>query len=145
MANTELDEGFVQQQRQRLEDLREELTRLRDGLEGDQQNLGEDEGDMTENDPGDMSRSLFTREVDATVEEQVGRRLQHVERALQKIEEGTYGLSDESGEPIPKGRLEAAPEAIRTVEEQQRDKETDGPRGGPLKTGARGLCRGLPS
>jgi DnaK suppressor protein len=132
MANTELDEGFVQQQRQRLEDLREELTRLRDGLEGDQQNLGEDEGDMTENDPGDMSRSLFTREVDATVEEQVGRRLQHVERALQKIEEGTYGLSDESGEPIPKGRLEAVPEAIRTVEEQQRDKETYGPRGGQI-------------
>jgi DnaK suppressor protein len=132
MANTEFDEGFVQQQRQRLEDLRGELTRLRDGLEGDQQNLGEDEGDMTENDPGDMSRSLFTREVDATVEEQVGRRLQHVERALQKIEEGTYGLSDESGEPIPKGRLEAVPEAIRTVEEQQRDKETYGPRGGQI-------------
>ena len=132
MADTKLDEGFVQQQRQRLEELRGELTRLRDGLEGDQQNLGEDEGDMTENDPGDMSRSLFTREVDATVEEQVERRLQHVERALQKIEEGTYGLSDESGEPIPKGGLEAMPEAIRTVEEQQRDKETYGPRGGQV-------------
>ena len=132
MANTELDDGFVQQQRQRLEELRGELTRLRDGLEGDQQNLAEAEGDMTENDPGDMSRSLFTREVDATVEEQVERRLQHVERALQKIEEGTYGLSDESGEPIPKGRLEAVPEAIRTVEEQQRDRETYGPRGGQI-------------
>ncbi len=132
MANTELDEGFVQQQRQRLEELRGELTRLRDGLEGDQQNLAEAEGDMTENDPGDMSRSLFTREVDATVEEQVERRLQHVERALQKVEEGTYGLSDESGEPIPKGRLEAVPEAIRTVEEQQRDRETYGPRGGQI-------------
>ena len=132
MANTEIDEGFVQQQRQRLEELRGELTRLRDGLEGDQQNLAEAEGDMTENDPGDMSRSLFTREVDATVEEQVERRLQHVERALQKIEEGTYGLSDESGEPIPKGRLEAVPEAIRTVEEQQRDKETYGSRGGQI-------------
>jgi DnaK suppressor protein len=132
VANTELDAGFVQQQRQRLEEVREELTRLRDGLEGDQRNLAEAEGDMTENDSGDMSRSLFTREVDATVEEQVERRLRHVERALQKIEEGTYGLSDESGEPIPKGRLEAVPEAIRTVEEQQRDKETYGSRGGQI-------------
>jgi RNA polymerase-binding transcription factor len=132
VANTELDEGFVQQQRQRLEEMRGELTRLRDGLEGDQQNLAEAEGDMTENDPGDMSRSIFTREVDATVEEQVERRLQHVERALQKIEEGTYGLSDESGEPIPKGRLKAVPEAIRTVEEQQRSTETYGPRGGQI-------------
>lgn len=57
--------------------------------------------------------------MDATVEQQVERRLQDVERALKKIDEGTYGLSDESGEPIPRGRLEAAPEALRTVEEQQ--------------------------
>ena len=132
MANTELDEGFVAQQRARLEELRGELARLAGGLEDDQQDRGEDEGDMTENDSGDMSQSLFTREVDATVEEQVERRLEHVERALQKIEEGTYGLSDESGEPIPKGRLEAVPEAIRTVEEQQRDRETYGPRGGQI-------------
>ena len=123
MANTELDRDFIQQQRQRLEELRAELTRTRDGLEEDQRDRAEDEGDMTENDSGDMSQSLFTRELDATVEEQMGRRLQHVERALQKIEEGTYGLSDESGEPIPKGRLEAIPEAIRTVEEQQRSSE----------------------
>jgi DnaK suppressor protein len=63
---------------------------------------------------------MFTREMDASIGEQVGRRLGEVDRALQKIEEGTYGLSDDSGEPIPRGRLEAVPEAIRTVEEQQR-------------------------
>ena len=122
MANTELDQEFVQNQRQRLEELREELVRMHGGLEEDQRDRAEDEGDMTENDSGDMSQSLFTREVDATVEEQVERRLQHVERALQKIEEGTYGLSDDSGEPIPKGRLEAVPEATRTVEEQERSR-----------------------
>ena len=82
MANTELDQEFVQSQRQRLEELREELARMRGGLEEDQRDRAEDEGDMTENDSGDMSQSLFTREVDATVEEQVERRLQHVERAL---------------------------------------------------------------
>lgn len=132
MANTELDQGFVQQQKQRLEELRAELSRVRDGLEEDQRDRAEDEGDMTENDSGDMSQSLFTREVDATVEEQVERRLQHVERALQKIEEGTYGLSDDSGEPIPRGRLEAVPEAIRTVEEQQRSREAYRHRGGQI-------------
>ena len=132
MANTELDQEFVQSQRQRLEELREELARMRGGLEEDQRDRAEDEGDMTENDSGDMSQSLFTREVDATVEEQVERRLQHVERALQKIEEGTYGLSDDSGESIPRGRLEAMPEAIRTVEEQQRSRDTYRHRGGQL-------------
>jgi DnaK suppressor protein len=33
---------------------------------------------------------------------------------------GTYGLSVESGEPIPDERLEAIPTAERTVEEEAR-------------------------
>ena len=37
--------------------------------------------------------------------------------ALQKIAEGTYGISDRSGAPIPKARLVATPEAVVTVEE----------------------------
>ena len=132
MADAEFDQDFVQSQRRRLEELREELVRMRGGLEEDQRERAEDEGDMTENDSGDMSQSLFTREVDATVEEQVERRIQQVERALQKIEEGTYGFSDDSGEPIPRGRLEAVPEATRTIEEQQRSRETYRHRGGQI-------------
>ncbi len=120
MANTELDQGYVQHQRQRLEELREELVRMHGGLEEDQRDRAEDEGDMTENDSGDMSQSLFARELDATVEQSVENRLQYVDRALQKIDEGTYGVCDDTGEPIPKGRLEAVPEAIYTVGAQQR-------------------------
>ena len=119
VANTELDEAFVAQQKERLLGLREELSRIQRGLEGDIQNRGEDEGDNTEHDASDMSQQIFTRELDATIGDQAGRRLEDVERALEKIEEGTYGLSDESGEPIARGRLEAAPDAIRTVNEQQ--------------------------
>lgn len=132
MANQELDQEFIEKQRERLMELKAELERVRDGLDEDQKFRGEEEEDFTEHDSGDMSQSLFTREVDATVEEQVERRLQHIQRALQKIEEGTYGLSDESGEPIPRGRLEAAPEAIRTVDEQQRYRETYRHRGGQI-------------
>lgn len=132
MANQELDQEFIDKQRERLMELKAELERVRDGLDEDQRFRGEEEEDFTEHDSGDMSQSLFTREVDATVEEQVERRLQHIQRALQKIEEGTYGLSDESGEPIPQGRLEAAPEAIRTVDEQQRYRETYRHRGGQI-------------
>jgi len=119
MAHTELDEKFVAEQRERLLELRDELSRIQRGMEGDVQNRGEAEGDMTEHDSGDMSQQMFSREMDATIGEQAGRRLEDVERALEKIEEGTYGLSEESGEPIARGRLEAAPEALRTVEEQQ--------------------------
>ena len=118
MANMELDEGFVAQQKERLMELREELLRIQRGMEGDQQNRGEEQGD-TQPDSGDESQDMFNREMDATIGQQAGQRVQDVERALEKIEEGTYGLSDESGDSIPKGRLEAMPEAIRTVNEQQ--------------------------
>jgi DnaK suppressor protein len=120
LTNNELDKEFVEKQRERLEELRAELTRMVEGLEEDQQDRAESVGDMTENDSGDMSQSLFTREMDATVEQTMEKRLESVDRALQKIEEGTYGICDDTGEPIPRGRLEAMPEAIYTVEAQLR-------------------------
>jgi DnaK suppressor protein len=43
-----------------------------------------------------------------------------IERAERRLEEGTYGLSVESGQPIPDARLEAIPWAERTAEEQTR-------------------------
>ena len=119
-TNTELDENFIAKQKERLQSLREELLRIMRVAEEDERTRTEQDADFTEHDAGDMSRDIFDREIDATIVEQVEQRLAIVERALQKIEEGTYGLSDVSGEPIPRGRLEAVPEAIRTVEEQQR-------------------------
>jgi DnaK suppressor protein len=117
--NDDIDQQFVERQRERLVSLRDELVRIRDGMSADEEDLGETEGETTL-DSGDLSQDMFTREMDASIGEQVERRLGEIDRALQKIEDGTYGLSDESGEPIARGRLEAVPEAIRTVEEQQR-------------------------
>ena len=119
MQNDEIDQQFVESQRERLLGLREELVRIKEGVADDERDLGEAEGNTTL-DSGDLSQDIFTREMDASIGEQVERRLGEVDRALRKIEEDTYGLSDESGEPIPRGRLEAIPEATRTVEEQQR-------------------------
>jgi DnaK suppressor protein len=119
-TNTELDENFIAKQKERLQSLRDELLQIMRVAEEDERTRTEQDADFTEHDAGDMSRDIFDREVDATIVEQVEQRLAIVERAMQKIEEGTYGLSDVSGEPIPRGRLEAVPEAIRTVEEQQR-------------------------
>ncbi len=48
--------------------------------------------------------------------------LEAVERAEARLADGTYGLSVESGEPIPAQRLESIPWAERTAEEQERYK-----------------------
>lgn len=41
--------------------------------------------------------------------------LDDVRRARRRIEEGTYGVCDVCGEPIPEGRLEARPWSTRCV------------------------------
>ena len=46
--------------------------------------------------------------------------LRNVERALEKIHEGTYGICDISGEEISKARLEAMPYAATTVKAQEK-------------------------
>ena len=119
MADTGFDQEFIQKQKERLEELRAEMRRIVEGVEEDSRQRADAEGDFTEHDSGDMSQSIFTRELDMTVGQAVGGRLGNVERALQKIEEGTYGLSDVSGEPIARGRLEAVPEALYKVDEQR--------------------------
>jgi RNA polymerase-binding transcription factor len=120
LANDALDQEFIDGQKQRLIDLRHELVGVRDRLAEDERGLEGGGNDFAETDSGDMSQSIFDREMDASVEEGIERRLGEVERALQKVEEGTYGVCDDTGEEIPRGRLEAVPEAIRTVEAQQR-------------------------
>ena len=120
MASDPLDQQFIDGQKQRLIDLRDELAGVRDDLDEDQRELEGGGDDFNETDSGDMSQSIFEREMDASVEEGIERRLGEIERALQKIEEGTYGVCEDTGEEIPRGRLEAVPEALRTVEAQQR-------------------------
>lgn len=55
-------------------------------------------------------------------------KLRAVERAEERLAAGTYGLSVESGVPIPDERLEAEPTAERTVEEEERWERGRGPR-----------------
>ena len=79
-------------------------------LEGDDQVEPGDSGDQ----------SLYQDELDAGRVRELQDQLAAVERAQQRLRDGTYGLSVLSGEPIPDARLEARPTAELTVEEQQR-------------------------
>ncbi len=71
--------------------------------------------------PGDEdSEDLYQDEFDAGRRQDLLEELAAVERAEARLKDGTYGLSVESGHPIPDGRLEARPTAERTVEEEDR-------------------------
>jgi len=85
---------------------------------------GTDRSEITgadENHPADAGTDLFLREADMALVGNAGAILDKIDRALAKIAEGTYGLSDLSGEPIPIERLEAVPYATVTTEEQARE------------------------
>jgi DnaK suppressor protein len=70
--------------------------------------------------PGDQATEVFEEERDEGFAERLHEELAAVERAERRLKEGTYGISVESGRPIPDERLEAVPWAERTQEEQER-------------------------
>jgi DnaK suppressor protein len=76
------------------------------------------EADLGVGDSGDESEVLYERETDIYENAHDREKLEQVNRALRRIEEGTYGISEISGKPIPKERLEAVPYATTLVDER---------------------------
>ena len=96
---------------------RQLLARERERIEQAIAELGQPESD----EPGDRdSETLYQNEFDATQAVDLAPQLEAVERAEARLAAGTYGLSVESGEPIPDARLEVLPTAERTVDEEER-------------------------
>jgi DnaK suppressor protein len=113
-----LSPEFMSKQQQRLVALRDQL------LGGEENHLGRERAFQLQHgdeaaEVEDAAQDMAQREVDQALHDVDDRRIANIERALQKIEDGSYGLSDLSGEPIPQSRLEATPEAILTVQEER--------------------------
>lgn len=100
--------------RQLLHDERDRLTQLL----ADETEAVDEQRD-TDPAASDMAKDLTDRQVEESELEQVRAQLAEVDAALQRIEDGTYGVSEVSGEPIPDERLRAVPYARRLVDEQQ--------------------------
>jgi DnaK suppressor protein len=71
-------------------------------------------------DPGNLASELYQNELDEGRADDLREELAAIERAEERLAAGTYGLSVESGNPIPDERLEALPTAERTTEEEGR-------------------------
>jgi DnaK suppressor protein len=98
--------------RQRLEELRDELRERVAALAeppelGTAQGFGKRIGDGTV----EAVRRLTDIGVGSSFEE----RLERVDRALAKLDDGTYGTCDACGKPIPQPRLDAMPESVLCV------------------------------
>jgi DnaK suppressor protein len=112
-----LDVSFIERQRQHLIALRSILLTADSNTRCDESRVREEiRGSPREYE--DDAQKLAALELDGNLIVRDQQRLARVNRALQKIDEGTYGLSDVSGQDIPVARLKAAPEAICTIEEE---------------------------
>jgi DnaK suppressor protein len=115
-SSHDLDGAFIARQHQRLLELRAQLIASGDaagadenalqGAAGDEPRDAVDDGDRLEQQSND--EALLARNLD---------RIATIDRALEKIRENTYGLSDGNGEPIGRAHLKAVPEAIFTADE----------------------------
>jgi len=79
----------------------------------------EDGEPADEYDPANLAADLAQDELDETFAEDLRDQLAAVERAEARLEAGTYGVSIESGEPIPDARLEIRPTAELTADEER--------------------------
>lgn len=113
-----LDAAFVERKRRQLLELRDELRKSSNAAEAEERTV-ENESNLQAREYEDDAQKLDTLEKEGNVVARGVERLARVERALSKIEEGTYGFSDVSGHRIPDDRLEAVPDATSTVAEQE--------------------------
>lgn len=108
--------------RARLNEERERLEAIRASLLADPETRADgasvDELSTVDQHPGDIGTETFEHEKNASMLEDVEDQLREIDEAFQRLEDGTYGRSVLSGEPIPDDRLEALPAARYTVEEQ---------------------------
>jgi DnaK suppressor protein len=105
----------VERARELLRRERERIERALAEQSGDDSELSNDDQHL-----GDQGSELYADEFEAGLRERLQNELVAVERAEARVDAGTYGLSVESGDPIPDERLEAIPTAERTAEEQAR-------------------------
>ena len=117
MTDQVLSEVFIENQRQRL------LAMQREVLGGEERTVSAER--KQEEESGEEAREFEddAQKMEQDVANQALRnvndqKIADIQRALEKIKEGTYGYSDISGDPIPTERLKILPEAILTVQEQ---------------------------
>lgn len=100
---------------------RELLSAERVRIEGELRRLApeDDSEEADEYDPANLASDLYQDEFDEGRSDDLREQLAAVSRAEQRLADGTYGLSIQSGRPIPDERLEAIPTAERTADEER--------------------------
>ncbi|MBQ0830487.1 TraR/DksA family transcriptional regulator [Streptomyces tagetis] len=103
--------------------LQSEADRLRTEISSSErslQGLMRDSGDGAGDDEADTGTKNITREHELALAANAREMLVQTERALERLDAGTYGLCENCGKPIGKARMQAFPRATLCVECKQK-------------------------
>jgi RNA polymerase-binding transcription factor len=122
MAATRLTKKELDDLRARLGEEREELAMQLATIEEDafsttQSDLSGDVG--VDDESADAGSATFEREKDLSIEQNVRDLLDKIDRALTRIEAGTYGICEVCGKPIEKTRVKALPYVDLCIKDAQ--------------------------
>lgn len=113
-----LSQKDVEDYKQRLELMRKQLTHT---LEGSTKEVKRpDESTGYSQHQADQGTDDFDRRMSLELTSKEFEILRQIERALEKIDEETYGICDVTGDDIPVARLNAVPYATMTVQAQEK-------------------------
>ena len=116
--NTDRFRTALLEERERVQSALRYLNEETDGAERDD---AANELSTADNHIGDRASDTFDRELDYTLEDNAEHVIERIDRALAKIEDGTYGTCERCGKEIPEERLEARPWAALCIEDQQKE------------------------
>ena len=107
-----------------LEQIRGRLQRTIDHHDIGGASLTEATGELLsgsqDNHLADTASETYERELDEGLEEDAREQLHQIEKALKRIEDGTYGTCEICGKEIPLDRLEAVPWTTLCIEDARR-------------------------
>jgi DnaK suppressor protein len=122
MAETKLTKKEADDLRARLEEERVELSAQLTTIEEDTfaATQSDSAGDVgLDDESADAGTATFEREKDLSIEQNVRDLLAKIERALKRMDEGTYGACDICGKPIEKARIKALPYVDLCIKDAQ--------------------------
>src|SRR5580692_6397307 len=102
----------------RLEDMRRQITHSLKGSTTEVKTPDEATGYSQHQ--ADQGTDDFDRTISLEVTSREYGILKQINRALEKIDDNTYGICDITGEEIPRARLDAVPYATMTVKAQEK-------------------------
>jgi RNA polymerase-binding protein DksA len=117
LTQKDLDD-FASRLREERAELSEQLTTIEDqAFAATQSDMSGDVG--VDDESADAGTATFEREKELSIEQNVRDLIQKIDRALKRIEAGTYGICDRCGKPIEKARLKALPYVDLCIKDAQ--------------------------